>query len=130
MNAGRRRASAQFRPIEVAALEKRQRHLKNPGLATLKFEFPSTLRHGTALSDLFLGLSDFSSLPNHNPSPTFGTGHARARNAIRHRIIILRFKRSDFDRDGVPPSLTLLDLGILWPYAHRVENAPVPFAAQ
>src|SRR5260370_18954145 len=85
MNAGApARASAQFRPIEVAALEKRQRHLKNPGLATLKFEFPSTLRHGTALSDLFLGLSHFSSLPNHNPSPTFGTGHARARNAIGH----------------------------------------------
>src|SRR5260370_7505035 len=90
MNAGApARASAQFRPIEVAALEKRQRHLKNPGLATLKFEFPSTLRHGTALSDLFLGLSHFSSLPNHNPSPTFGTGHAPARNAIGHNPIIL-----------------------------------------
>src|SRR5260370_16178207 len=79
------RVSAQFRSIEVAALEKRQRHLKNPGLATLKFEFLSTLRHGTALSDLYLGLSHFSSLPNHDPSPTFGTGHARARNAIGHR---------------------------------------------
>src|SRR5260370_20144362 len=86
-------ASAQFRPIEVAALEKRQRHLKNPGLASLKFEFLSTLRRGTAFPDLSLGLSNFSSLPNHNPSPTFGTGHARARNAIGHAAIILRHRR-------------------------------------
>ena len=76
------RASAQFSPIEVAALEKRQRHLKNPSLASLKFEFLSTLRHVTAFSDL--GLSNFSSLLNHNPGPTFRAGHARARNAIGH----------------------------------------------
>src|SRR5260370_18623424 len=104
MNAGApARASAQFRPIEVAALEKRQRHLKNPGLATLKFEFPSTLRHGTALSDLFLGLSHFSSLPNHNPSPTFGTGHARARNPIAHSPIIFRDPRTP-----LPPAFRAL----------------------
>jgi hypothetical protein len=97
------RASAQFRPIEVAALEKRQRHLKNPGLATLKFEFLSTLRHGTALSDLYLGLSNFSSLPNHNPGPTFRAGHARARNAIRHFKIILPLEQSAVDGIGGEP---------------------------
>jgi hypothetical protein len=88
----------------VAALEKRQRHLKNPGLATLKFEFLSTLRHGTAFSNL--GLSNFSSLPNHNPSPTFRAGHARARNAIGHSAIILRHRRR--------PSPTLAAAWVCW----------------
>jgi hypothetical protein len=73
----------------VAALEKKQRHFKNPGLANLEFELLSTLRHGAPLSDLFLVSSTFVSVSNHNPSPTFGTSDAGARGAISHFSITL-----------------------------------------
>ena len=36
--------SGEFRSIEVATLEKRQRHFKNPRLASLEFKFLPTLR--------------------------------------------------------------------------------------
>ncbi len=95
----------QFRPIEVTTLEKRQRHFKNLGLASLKFEFLSTLRRGAACSQLlFLVLPTFGLLSNHNPSPTFRTCDARARNAIRHPKIILRLGQSTVDGSGGIPT--------------------------
>jgi hypothetical protein len=110
----------------VAALEKRQRHLKNPGLATLKFEFLSTLRHGTAFSDL--GLSNFSSLPNHNPGPTFRAGHARARNAIGH---IAQLYCALNSRPCPLSGLSFLDFGIFrlrmhfeWEPGARLPDSP------
>jgi len=75
----------------MATLEKGQRHFKNPGLASLEFECLPTLRRRAACSKLFLVLSKFGLLPNHNPSPTFWTSDARARNAISHFKIIGRF---------------------------------------
>ena len=75
----------------MATLEKGQRHFKNPGLASLEFECLPTLRRRAACSKLFLVLSKFGLLPTHNPSPTFWTSDARARNAISHFKIIGRF---------------------------------------
>jgi len=68
--------SGQFRSVEVATLEKGQRHLKDPGLASLEFEFLPTLRRRADCSEFFLVLSKFGLLSNHNPSPTFCTSDA------------------------------------------------------
>lgn len=76
--------SGQFRSVEVAALKKGQGHLKNPGLATLELKFFSTLRRGTPRSKLFFARSSLGLLFDNNPSPTFRTRDAGARNAIGH----------------------------------------------
>src|SRR6266404_1171014 len=82
--------SSQFRPIEVAALEKRQRQFKKPGLIRLEFEFLPTVRSGAGCFELPLILSIFGLLSQYNPTSTFRTSDARARNAISHFKIILR----------------------------------------
>jgi hypothetical protein len=87
----------QFRPIEVATLEKRERHFKKPGLVRLEFELLPTLRHWADCSNLSLVLSNLSLLSNHNPSPTFRTRDAGARNAISHSKIILCVEKSAVD---------------------------------
>ena len=84
--------SGEFRSIEVATLEKRQRHFKNPRLASLEFKFLPTVRRRATRAELCLGIgfSHFGLLSNHNPRPALRTGDARARNAIRHERIIGR----------------------------------------
>ena len=82
--------SSQFRPIEVAALEKRQRHFKKPGLVRLEFEFLPTVRSGAGCFELPLILSTFGLLSHDNPTSTFWASDARGRNAISHSKIILR----------------------------------------
>ena len=84
----------------MSSLEKGQRHFKNPGLASLEFELLSTLWHRASFSDLFLVLYTLGSLPNHNPNPTFRTSDARARNAISHSKIILRWHGTIVDGIG------------------------------
>jgi len=81
---------SQFRPIEVAALEKSQRDFKEPGLVRLEFEFLPTLRRGADCSELLLVLSTFGLLSHYNPTSTFRASDARACNAISHSKIILR----------------------------------------
>ena len=83
--------SGQFRSIEVATLEKRQRHFENPRLTSLEFKFLPTLRRRATRPELCLAFSKFGLLSDNNPSPTSGTRDARARNAISHFKIIGRF---------------------------------------
>ena len=82
--------SSQFRAVEVATLEKRQRKFENPGLSGFEREFLGALGRGADRSDFILiaaaSLSDFPL--DDNPGPTSGTGHARAHNAISHTKII------------------------------------------
>ena len=83
--------SGQFRSIEVATLEKRQRHFENPRLTSLEFKFLPTFRRRATRPELCLAFSKFGLLSDNNPSPTSGTRDARARNAISHFKIIGRF---------------------------------------
>ena len=86
----------------MSALEKGQRHFKEPSLDSFEFEVFPTFRYGAACSQLlFLVLSTFGLLPNHNPSPTFRACDARARNAISHPKIILRLEQSTVDGTGI-----------------------------
>ena len=50
---------SQFRPIEVEALEKSQRHFKEPGPVRLEFEFLATVRSGAGCFELSLVLATF-----------------------------------------------------------------------
>lgn len=93
--------SRQFRPIEMAPLEKRQRQFKEPRLHSLEFEVFPTVGHRADCSKRLLVLSTFGLLPNDNPSPTFRTSDARARNAISHFKIILRLEQSTVDGTGM-----------------------------
>ena len=103
----------------MATLEQRQRQIENPHLTCLEFKFLSTLWRRATRSEFFIagggGLSD------DHPSAALRTGDAPARDAIRYRMIILRFSRSNLDCvSGTPrPSL---DLRVLWPYAPWVVN--------
>src|SRR5208337_4205243 len=72
--------SGQFRSIEVATLEKRQRHFENPRLTSLEFKFLPTFRRRATRPELCLAFSKFGLLSDNNPSPTSGTRDARARN--------------------------------------------------
>jgi hypothetical protein len=96
----------------VSTLEEGQGHLKEPSLDSFEFEFLAALRHRAACAELCLVLPTFGLLSNHNPSPTFRTGDARARNAISHSKIILRFEQSIVDGTGIGrKSATFLGLG-------------------
>ena len=74
----------QFRSVEVATLEKGQRHLKNSALASLELKFLSTFRQGTSRTEPFFAQSRLGLLFDNTPSPTFRTRDDRARNAIGH----------------------------------------------
>ena len=78
----------------MASFKKGQRQFENVRLTGVEFEFLSTLQYRAAHSELLLAWSERGWLREDNPSPTFGTGHARARNAIGHRAIILRHQRA------------------------------------
>ncbi len=95
----------------MSSFKKRQWQIKNPRFSQLEFKCLSTLRCQTVRSELVFAHTTLGWLLDHDPSPTFRTGDARTRNAIRHFMIILRLNRSDFNRDRVPPSLTFLGLG-------------------
>ena len=95
----------------MATLEKRQRHFKEPSLNSLEFEVFPTPRRGAACSELFLVFPTSGLLSNHNPNPTFRTSDARARNAISHSKIILRWEQraAESARSGLKiPTLLLL----------------------
>jgi hypothetical protein len=57
----------------VTTLEKRQRQFEDPSLDTLEFKFFSTLRLGTAHSELFLACCEVGLLFDDNPCAAFRT---------------------------------------------------------
>jgi hypothetical protein len=99
------RPLGQFRTVEVTALEKKQRQIEHARLTQLEGKFLSTLGHGAGGAKLFFGLSQSVLLSHHNPSSTFRTCDARARNAIGHLRIILRRKQTSCQRSGLPKTI-------------------------
>jgi len=114
--------SAQFRSKEVATLEKRQGYLENSRLTRLELKFLSTLRHRAICSEFFIAQSSFGCVCDDHQRPALRTGDARARDSIRHRIIILPFNRSNIDCKRGMPSPFLSELRFLWLYAPWVVN--------
>jgi hypothetical protein len=114
----------------MAALEEQQRQFEDPRLTRFEFKVLSTLRSRAIRWKFFIAQSSFGWLFDDHPSPALRAGDARARDAIRRSMIVLRLKGSDLNRDEYRRAHTLLDLEILWPYAHRVVNATVFFAVR
>jgi len=86
--------SLQFGSVEMPTLEQGDGHFKHLGLTSVECEFPSALWHRTGGTKPILITTNIttnvsSHFPlNDNPSPTAGTCHARAQNAVRHSLII------------------------------------------
>jgi hypothetical protein len=78
----------QFGAVEVAALEKLQRHFVNPRLAPIEFEFFSAFRNRTACDHLDLVYARFRLRSNDNPDSALRARNARAHNAMGHMEII------------------------------------------
>lgn len=82
--------SAYFGTIEMTPLKKLHREIKYACLPRFEFKYLSTLRRRTVCAEFGLACAKLRWFFHHDPSPTFRTGDARARNPIRHSEIILR----------------------------------------
>jgi hypothetical protein len=90
------RPLAQFGTKEVPPLEKWQRHIEKARFTRLEFKFLSTLWRWAARPELSFSRASFGLRCYHHPGPTFWTGDARARNAIRHIEIVLQPRPGPF----------------------------------
>jgi hypothetical protein len=76
----------QFGSVEMATLEQGDGHFELPRLTSVERELFSAIGHRTHSTKPILFTTNLSGnfSVNDNPSPTTGTGHARAQNTIRH----------------------------------------------
>jgi hypothetical protein len=92
--------SAQFRSKKVAALEKRQRHFKNPRLIGIEFKFLPTVRRKAICSEPVLAQAslgwflDYGSPPKMNTTTKF---HARKQIADREESLATQAKELGLD---------------------------------
>src|SRR5215469_15431090 len=73
----------------MTALEQGERQLEHPSFSAIECEFLFAFWHWASRVEPILIIAVSQCFPpNDDPSPTAGTGHARAQNAIGHSEII------------------------------------------